>query len=151
MASISHHGRFQFTRVTVSLRKIPETFQRTRDIILPSVKCQHALIYPDDVVVFSKMSAKHIKTARPVVTLQRDAEVSLKIKSCEFFTSYTNYLGYVNRTTYLEITTYISDAIQDLRPSTTVGMPKQFLGMCNVFRQLVLNVACVAALFDQKL
>lgn len=50
----SHHGWFAFILIPFGLKHSPRTFQRDIDVILSQVKWQYALVYLDDVVVFSE-------------------------------------------------------------------------------------------------
>ena len=52
-AFVTHHGLFQYTRMPFGLRNAPATFQRPIDIVLSSVKWQFALVYLDDIAIFS--------------------------------------------------------------------------------------------------
>ena len=58
-AFISHYGLYRFRRMPFGLKNAPGTFQRIADIILASVKWQNALVYLDDVIVYS-LSLIHI-------------------------------------------------------------------------------------------
>ena len=53
-AFVSHHGMYQWLRMPFGLRNAPAAVQRTMDVILASVKWKTALVYLDDIVVFSK-------------------------------------------------------------------------------------------------
>lgn len=59
-ALTSHDGLYQFIWMSFGLQNTPETFQRTIDDILSSVKCQFYLEYQDDIVIFSKVPEQHI-------------------------------------------------------------------------------------------
>lgn len=48
------------------------------DVILSSAKWQSALVYLDDIVIFSKSVEEHMQHARKVLTLPRDTGVTLK-------------------------------------------------------------------------
>lgn len=69
------------------LRNTPATFQRNMGIILSSVMWQFALIYLNDIAVFSKTPEDHIEHTGKVLTLLRDFGVTLKLNKCAFFTN----------------------------------------------------------------
>lgn len=48
----SNHSSYQFTIMLFGIRSDTATFQRAMDLILSTVKSQHALVYLDDIVKF---------------------------------------------------------------------------------------------------
>ena len=64
-------------------------------MILAKVKWNYALIYLDDVIVYSKAVEEHIQHVDEILTLLKNAGASLKLKKCHFFQSSVDYLGHV--------------------------------------------------------
>lgn len=56
-----HHESDQFVRMSFGPYDAPETFLRTTDVILSSLEKQVALLYSGDIMIFSKMSERHIE------------------------------------------------------------------------------------------
>jgi hypothetical protein len=52
------------------------------------------IAYLDDILVFSKTEAEHIKHNKLVLQRLREAKVTLKLKKCEFHVQHTSFLGY---------------------------------------------------------
>ena len=91
----THVGTFQYNRMPFGLRNAPATFQRALDVILSGVKWKSCLIYLDDIVIFSSNYEDHLEHVATILSLLREAGVSLKIaKSC-FFRDKIDYLGHV--------------------------------------------------------
>lgn len=125
----SHHGLFRFTRMPFGLKNAPGTFQRVIDVILSQVKWQYALVYLDDVIIFSKSVDEHFSHVSTGLQLFKSAGVSLKLKKCSLFTNKVDYLGHVIRPGKLQVAERTTEAIQGLKePSTVTGM-KSFLGL----------------------
>ena len=76
-AFVSHLGTFRYRRMPFGLKNAPATFQRALDIILSGVRWQVCLIYLDDVIVFSKDYASHLRHLDEVLTLLREAATEL--------------------------------------------------------------------------
>lgn len=55
----SHMGLFRYVRMPFGLKNAPATFQRALDIILSQVKRQFALVYQDDVTIYSRSVQEH--------------------------------------------------------------------------------------------
>ena len=142
---VSHYGMYRFIRMPFGLTNAPATFQRALDIILSRVKWRFALVYIDDIIVYSKTVSEHFHPLREVLTLLRAAGVSLKISKCAFFDEEVEYLGHVVKPGRLEMQSRNTDAIRRARPPTNITELRSFLGMCNVYRRFVPNFARVAA------
>lgn len=82
----SHHGLFLFIRMPFELKNAPASFQRAVDIIMSRVKRQSALVYLDDIIVYSKSVTKHLVHVRTMLTLLRNAGVALNLSKCFFLT-----------------------------------------------------------------
>lgn len=65
----SHHGLFRFIRMPSGLKNVPGTFLRAMDVILSSGKWQFALVYLDDMVLFSRIPDEHIDHVQQILTL----------------------------------------------------------------------------------
>ena len=59
------------------LKNSPATFQRATDIILAQVKWQYALVYLDDVIVYSKTVEEHFAHLKYVLTLIKETGIIL--------------------------------------------------------------------------
>lgn len=56
----THHGLQRYIRMLFELESSPTTFQRTKDIILASVKWQCTIVYIDDVIAFFILPEEHV-------------------------------------------------------------------------------------------
>jgi Reverse transcriptase (RNA-dependent DNA polymerase) len=74
-----HSGLFTFLRMPFGLTNTPATFQRALDIILARVKFDFALVYLDDVIVYSPTFDLHLEHLVMVLGLLKKANVSLKL------------------------------------------------------------------------
>lgn len=56
---MSRHGVYRFIRMPFGMRSAPPSFQRMMDVMPSTVKWQLALVYLDDILVFSRTPKKH--------------------------------------------------------------------------------------------
>ena len=150
-AFTSHWGLFRFKRMPFGLKNAPGTFQRAADVILSKVKWQTALVYLDDVIVYSKTYEEHFEHLRTVLDLLKNAGVSLKLKKCHFFQKSCDYLGHKIGPGKLEVAQKCRDAIRKAIPPKNVSELRSFLGLCNVYRRFVEAFARKAAPLTKKL
>ena len=147
----SHMGLFRYTRMPFGLKNAPATFQRAVDIILSRVKWQYALVYIDDVIIYSKTMEEHFYHVQKVLSLLRDAGVTLKLSKCNFFTGSVDYLGHTIRPGKLEVASTNLKALEEAKYPTNQTVVRSFLGMCNVYRRFVPNFSRIAAPLNKKL
>lgn len=150
-AFVTHHGVYQYTRMPFGLKNAPATFQRAVDMILASVKWQYAIVYLDDIVIFSRNVEEHLKHIRTVLTLLRAAGMSLKMKKCFFLQRRVEYLGHVVSPGKLAVASKTVDTIQKMKPPRTVTELRSFLGLGNYFRKYVKDYAKITEPLNRKL
>lgn len=51
---VTYHGLFKYSQMTSELKNAPSMFQQAMDVILVSIKWQHAIVYIDDNLIFLK-------------------------------------------------------------------------------------------------
>jgi Reverse transcriptase (RNA-dependent DNA polymerase) len=64
-------------------------------MILEKVKWKTALIYLDDVIVYSRSMNDHLQHVNEILSMLQQTGASLKLKKCHFFQSSVDYLGHV--------------------------------------------------------
>lgn len=144
-AFASHYGHYRFICMPVGLRNARGTYQVTMDIIHATVKWQFALAYLENIVIFSETPEEHIHHTQEILTLLKNAEVTLKLRKCQVFTEIIDCLGNVIRPRRIEIASYTKDAITGSQEPTNITEIRSFQGLCNVFGRLVPNFARLAA------
>jgi hypothetical protein len=144
-AFVTHCGVHQFKRMPFGLCNAPATFQRALDMILAKVKWNYALIYLDDVIIYSKTVEEHMTHLDEVLGLLRTAGASLKLKKCHFFQTKVNYLGHVIYPGKLAVAQKNIDTLEKAVYPTKRTELRSFLGMCNVYRRFVERFAKIAA------
>ena len=87
-------GVYEFLRMLFGLCNAHATFQRLMQNCLSELNLTYALIYLDDIVVFSDTEKEHVKHLAAVFERFREHGLKLKPSKCEFFKEEINYLGH---------------------------------------------------------
>ena len=72
----------------------PATFQRLMQNCLGELNLTYALVYLDNVVVFSDTEKEHLKRLRAVLEHFQEHGLNLKPSKCNFFGTEISYLGH---------------------------------------------------------
>lgn len=94
-AFTTHAGLYEFTTMPFRLCNTPGTFQRLMECVLRGLTWQIALIYLDDVLVYSRKFKEHLQHLHLVFDRFREAGLKLKPSKCHFGQTKVNYLGHV--------------------------------------------------------
>jgi Reverse transcriptase (RNA-dependent DNA polymerase) len=147
----THRGLYRFKRLPFGLVSAPATFQREIDVILSSVRFRCALMYLDDIIVFSPTFELHLRDLSLVLSLVQSAGVTLKLAKCRFAAPEVQYLGYVVGRDGLRVDDSKTVALQAAVPPQTKTGIRRFLGMCGVYRRFIPGYAKVAVALTRYL
>ena len=144
-AFTSHRGLYQFKRMPFGLVSAPATFQRAVDCILSSVRFRCAITYLDDIIVYSRTFKGHLEDLKVVLSLLKDAGVSLKLKKCSLTATQVEYLGFKVGRDGLSVNPEKIYAVLKAKIPESKSEIRSFLGMAWVYRRFVPNYSKRAA------
>ena len=137
-------GIYEFLKMPYGLCNVPATFQCLMQNCLGKLNLQYALIYLDDVIVYSRMPEDHLKRLQAV--LDRFALNGLKLKpsKCHFFKESLTYLGHkISAAGMLPGQEGIQKIAEMGYPKTVTGVRK-FIGATGYFRRFIKNYTRIA-------
>lgn len=102
------------------LRNAPETFQRSMDVILASVKWYFSLVYLGDVVIFFNNPYQPISNLKVVLNLLKKAGIMIKLKKCFSFHKKIDNLGHVIIPSYFGVAHQETDTIRKMKDPKNV-------------------------------
>lgn len=133
----SHLGLYQFKRMPFGLRNGPAIFQRIMQEILSPFLWLFALVYIDDIVVYSKSYADHLQHLDQVLQAVEESGITLSPSKCHFFYSSILLLGH--KVSRLGLSTHEAkiEAIDRLAAPTNIPSLRTFLGMAVYFSAFI--------------
>ena len=143
-AFTSHVGLWEFNRMPFGLKGAPATFQRAADRILATVRFRCAITYLDDVVVFSQNFAQHLEDVALVLSLLKEAGVTLKLAKCSFAAQQVRYLGYKVSGKGMAVDDDNVRAVREAKVPGNKSQMRSFLGLMGFYRRFVPRYASVA-------
>lgn len=147
----THLGLFQFKRMPFGLRNGPSIFQRVMNGILAPYLWLFALVYIDDIVVYSTSYEDHIDHLDAVLGAVEEAGITLSPAKCHLFYSSILLLGH--KVSRLGLSTHEAkvQAIMDLEHPRKVSQLQAFLGMAVYFSMFIPSYAGICAPLFQLL
>ena len=91
--TVGSMGIFEFLRMPYSLCNAPVTFQCLMQNCLGELNLTYALIYLDDVIVFSRTEEDHLIRVRAVFECFWEHSLKLKPSKCHFLRKERDYLS----------------------------------------------------------
>ena len=131
------------------LTNAPATFQAHINRILSDLVDRICVVYLDDILIFSNSRQEHIEHVKLVLNRLRQAKLYAKLSKCAFFTTQTEYLGFIVTTDGLTIDPKRVQAIQEWPAPSSVRDIRIFVGFINYYRRFIRNFSQIAAPLNQ--
>ena len=143
-AFITHAGLYQFTVMPFGLTNAPATFQRLMDIVLGGLKWSCALVYLDDIIVYSSTFSSHLQNLESVLQRIEASGLTLHLSKCQFCKTKLRYLRHIVSQTGIEPDPDKIRAVRDYPVPTRLKDLRAFLGLTNYYRRFIKNYATIA-------
>ncbi len=103
-----------------------------------------ALIYLDDIIVFSKTKEEHLTNLECIFDLLKDADLKLDLSKCKFMCESVQYLGHVISAQGITPDPEKIEALKSYKRPTSVVEIQSFLGLASYYRRFIKNFADIA-------
>ena len=88
-------GQWEYIRMPFGLKNAPAIFQRMMNTILASVIGRCAVVYVDNINVYSNTFEEHLQYLEEIFELIKNAGLRLNTKKCHFGKQKLNFLGFI--------------------------------------------------------
>ncbi|GFT46234.1 retrovirus-related Pol polyprotein from transposon 297 [Trichonephila clavipes] len=137
IAFITRNGTFAFLRMPFGLSGPAPNFQKVIDIILKPVIGRFVSVYMDDVIITSPSFNEHLDHLNQVLTLLRDAGLTLNKDKCHFARDKLKYLGLVISKEGIETDHSKVKAITEMKHLKNSKEVSKFLGMAVWYQKFI--------------
>ena len=101
------------------LTNAPATFMLMNDIVRPLL--DHFIsVYLDDILIYSKTAEEHDRHVRAAMDILRRHQLFAKMGKCDFFSTSTNFLGYIVTADGLEMEPEKVNAVKHWPPPANI-------------------------------
>ena len=137
-------GVYEFLRMPYGLCNVPTTFQRLMQNCLGELNLTYALIYLDDVIVYSKTEEDHLHRLSTVFERFQEHGLKLKLSKCHFLREEITFLGHQISAAGMKLGNANLKAIAELAPPKNYTGVRSFIGMTRFFRRFIKHFTQIA-------
>ena len=132
-------GFWEFNRMPQGVTNAPSTFQRLMEKCVGDLNRKEALVFIDDLIIFSDTLEQH--ESRLLQVLNRLKEYGLKLSSekCMFFQTSVKYLGHIVSQHGVETDPQKIEALKTWPVPENLKQLRSFLGFSGYYRRFVKN------------
>ena len=143
-AFATHNGLYEFLEMPFGLVNSGASFQRLMGHILRGLEYGFALIYIDDITIFSKSVDEHLVHLEEVFRRLRDANVKLNPKKYSFVKQRVEYLGHVVTAEGISPNPDKVRVVQEFPTPTNLKELRSFSGLANYYRRFARGFSNIA-------
>src|SRR3989440_2193439 len=146
-----HLGLYEFNVMPFGLKNAPPTFQRLMNHILKDYLYEFAVVYIDDILIYSKDFEEHMEHIRKVFDKLREAELMIKLKKCKFCEGNIEYLGHIVGRDGLKPDSGKIEKIKRIKEPTNVKTLRAVLGLFSYYRKFIKDFSRIAKPMNELL
>ena len=137
-------GMYEFLRMPYGLCNAPATFQRLMQNCLGELNLTYALVYLDDMIVYSHTEEDHLRRLQAVFERFQEHGLKLKPSKCSFLWKQITFLGHEVSAEGMKPRNLNLKGIAEMAPPENYTAVRRFLGMTGFFRRFIKGYARIA-------
>src|ERR1044071_1684023 len=142
---ITPFGQYEFKVIPFGLKQASEWFQLLMNDVLRPVIAKIAVVYLDDIIIFSKGTLQdHIRDVKRVFDLIQQATLQIKIKKFKFFQKEIKFLEHKISQEGISTDSEKIEAMQNLPTPRNLKDVQSVLGLFQYYKNFVKNFARIA-------
>lgn len=140
----THTGHYEFKVMSFGLTGAPATFLGAMNTTLPPVLRKFALVFFDDILIYSPDLKSHLQHLRTVLQLLAEHKWQVKLSKCSFTQQELSYLGHIIGVQGVSTDpSKVQDVLNWPQPNTLKKL-RGFLGLAGYYRRFVKNFGIIS-------
>jgi hypothetical protein len=140
----THNGHYEFRVMAFGLTGAPATFQHAMNASLAPVLRKFALVFFDDILIYSATYSEHLEHVKAVLDILRRDNWQAKMSKCAFAQKQVAYLGHVISAAGVATDDTKIQTIRDWVQPTNLKQLRGFLGLSGYYRKFIRHYAVIS-------
>jgi len=140
----THNGHYEYCVMPYGVTGGPATFQTVMNILLEPLLRKCAVVFIDDILIYSKTWDDHLQHIRAVLTLLQQHKFQVKLSKCSFAKQQLTYLGHIVSSEGVATDPTKIESIKNWPRPANVKDLRSFLGMAGYYRRFVAQFGIIS-------
>jgi hypothetical protein len=140
-----NEGLYEWLVMPFVLTNAPSTFMRLMNEVLKDFIGKFIIVYLDDILIFSKTEAEHLKHLVAVMRRLQKEKLLINMKKLSFMITELIYLGFVISANELKMDPGKIKVIKNCPSSKSVFEVRSFHGLASFYRKFIRNFSGISA------
>ncbi|KAM2869733.1 hypothetical protein FF1_017608 [Malus domestica] len=140
----THYGHYEFLVMPFGLTNAPAAFMRLMNKVFQQYLDKFVIVFIDDILVYSKSKADHIRHLNLVLKKLREHQLYVKFSKCQFWLTEVAFFGHVVSARGIQVDPQKIAAVENWEQPRTVTEVRSFLGLAGYYRRFVQDFSMIA-------
>jgi hypothetical protein len=147
----TNQGHYEFMVMPYGLTSAPATFQNAMNKIFAPLLRRCALVFIDDILIYTKTLQEHQEHLRAVFQLLTEHQLKVKRSKCTFVQPQLKYLGHIISASGVSTDPKSIEAVQTWPVPQSTKDVRKFLGLAGYYRKFVQNFGLISRILTDLL
>jgi hypothetical protein len=143
LAFCTPFGNYQWNVMPFGFTNAPAIYQRAMNETLDGSLFINALVYIDDIIIFSESFDQHLKDIEEVFSKLETFGWKLKLKKCRFAQEKIEYLGHVLSEGQVTVLPRNIQNLKNMKRPKNIKETQAFLGAINYYRRFIQGLSYI--------
>lgn len=140
----THNGHYEFRVMAFGLTGAPATFQFAMNAALAPVLRKFALVFFDDILIYSRTYEEHLDHVQQVLAILEKEKWQVKLSKCAFAQQRIAYLGHVISADGVSTDESKIEAVRTWPKPENLKALRGFLGLSGYYRKFIRHYAIIS-------